>query len=523
MADTWVGASGRLLLMSQNISSPIVIAGGGTAGWMAAATLGRFAGRKVVLVESDAIGTVGVGEATIPQIRLFNAALGIDEAEFLRETRGTFKLAIEFAGWAGEGTSYLHAFGHVGQGAGMLRFQHYWLRAHKAGKAGLLSDYSLNDRAARAGKMQMWRPQAGQAAPDMPWAYHFDASLYAGYLRRYAEAHGVERIEGTIANVERDGESGDITALVLDGDRRIDGGFFVDCTGFRSLLLGETLGVAFDDWSEWLPCNRAVAVPCEAKGAFTPYTSSTARKVGWQWRIPLQHRVGNGHVYASEFMSDDEATASLLAHLDGAPTAEPRVLQFTTGMRRQQWSHNCLALGLAGGFMEPLESTSIHLVQSSIARLLQMLPGEAVAPAMRDEFNRQAAFEWTRIRDFLVLHYKANGREGEPFWDHCRAMDVPETLSAKIEAFLATGFIHREHEELFTEPGWLQVLVGQGVIPESYNPIADQMPEADLENWLSRQAESHAKLVAAMPDHAPFLRSYIDPNRQSQISSRISA
>lgn len=494
------------------VLSPIVIAGGGTAGWMAAATLGRFSGRRVVLVESEAIGTVGVGEATIPQIRLFNAALGIDEAEFLRETKGTFKLAIEFAGWAGEGTSYLHAFGNVGHGAGLLPFQHYWLRARasEAG-AGPLSDYCLNDVAARAGKMQMWRPQAGQPSPDMPWAYHFDASLYAAYLRRYAEAHGVERVEGIIASVERDGTSGDIAALLLDGDRRIEGGFFVDCTGFRSLLLGQTLGTRFDDWRHWLPCDRAVAVPCEAKGEFTPYTRSTARRAGWQWRIPLQHRIGNGHVFCSDFMGEDEATAILLANLDGEPTAEPRVLNFTTGMRQQQWSRNCLALGLAGGFMEPLESTSIHLIQSSIARLLQMLPGDSVAAATRDEFNRQAEFEWSRIRDFLILHYWANGRHGQAFWDRCRAMALPETLTAKVEAFRASGYIHREHEELFTEQGWLQVLVGQGIIPESWNPIADAMPEPELEAMLTRIVETNARLVDVMPPHAAFLRAHIDP------------
>ncbi len=480
---------------------------------MAAAALGRFANREVVLIESDAIGTIGVGEATIPQIRLFNAALEIDEAEFLRETRGTFKLAIEFKGWSGEGMSYLHAFGHVGQGAGLLPFQHYWLRARAQGKAGPLSDYSLNDRAARAGKMQIYRQGSGQPVPDMPWAYHFDASLYAAYLRCYAEAHGVRRVEGTIADVERDPETGDITAVRLDGDRRIEGGFFLDCTGFRSLLLGKTLGVELDDWSHWLPCDRAIAVPCEAKGDFTPYTRATARRAGWQWRIPLQHRIGNGHVFCSDFMDEDEAVRILLASLDGEPTGDPQTLRITTGMRREQWSHNCLALGLAAGFMEPLESTSIHLVQSSIARLLQMLPRETVAPAMRTEFNRQASFEWTRIRDFLVLHYWANAREGEPFWDRCRNIDLPESLSNKIATFQAGGHIQREHEELFTEPGWLQVLVGQGIEPAGYNPLADAMPAAELDRFLSGMAEQQHKLVDAMPDHAPFLRAYIDPAR----------
>ncbi|MXP31907.1 tryptophan halogenase [Erythrobacter jejuensis] len=478
---------------------------------MAAATLARFAHRKVVLVESEEIGTVGVGEATIPQIRLFNAALGLDEAEFLRETKGTFKLAIEFADWSGEGSSYLHAFGTVGHGAGVLPFQHYWLRARAAGTAGPLSDYCLNDIAARAGKMGMWRAEPGKPAPDLPWAYHFDAGLYAAYLRRYAEARGVTRIEGKIAAVERDDASGDIAALKLENGERVSGGFFIDCTGFRALLIEQTLGAGFDDWSHWLPCDRAVAVPCEAKGDFTPYTRSTARKAGWQWRIPLQHRVGNGHVYCADFMSEDEATSILLANLDGAPQADPKPLRFTTGMRRKQWSHNCLALGLAAGFMEPLESTSIHLIQASIARLLQMLPGETIAPAIRDEFNRQAEFEWTRIRDFLILHYVANAREGEPFWDRCRAMDLPDTLTDKIAAFRATGYIHREHEELFTEQGWLQVLIGQGVMPESYNPTANAMPGTDLGAMLGRITQGHRQVVGSMPDHANFLRAYIQP------------
>ena len=496
--------------MEPETLSPIVIAGGGTAGWMAAAMLGRFANRKIVLVESEAIGTVGVGEATIPQIRLFNAALGIDEAEFLREVRGTFKLAIEFAGWNGSGSSYLHAFGNVGHGAGLLPFQHYWLRARQAGRAGPLSDYCLNDRAARAGKMQMWRAEDPQSVPDMPWAYHFDASLYAGLLRRHAEAAGVQRVEGKIASVARDSQTGDIAALVLDDDRRIEGGFFIDCTGFRSLLLGETLGVGLDDWSHWLPCDRAVAVPCEAKGDFTPYTRSTARLAGWQWRIPLQHRIGNGHVFCSEFMDEDTATQTLLDNLDGAATDTPRILKFTTGMRERQWSHNCLSLGLASGFLEPLESTSIHLIQSSIARFLQMLPGEQVAPTMRSEFNRLAVFEWRSIRDFLILHYWANGRVGEPFWDRCRRMDIPETLATKVAAFRSAGFIHREHEELFTEQGWLQVLIGQDILPEGHNPMADAMDEATLAAMMNRISTDQQNLVATMPRHAPFLRAYID-------------
>ena len=493
---------------------PIVIAGGGSAGWMAAATLARFSGRQITLVESDAIGTVGVGEATIPQIRLFNAALGIDEGTFLRETKGTFKLAIAFDGWAGEGESYLHAFGPVGHPSGVLPFQHYWLRAHANGEAGPLADYCLNDVASRAGKMQFFPAQPGKPAPDLPWAYHFDAGLYAAMLRSYSEERGVRRIEGAIASAERSGETGDIAALILEDGTRVEGGFFLDCTGFRSLLVGEELGVAFEDWSHWLPCDTAVAVPCAPGGDFAPYTRSIARKAGWQWRIPLQHRIGNGHVFCSDFTSVDEATATLLAGLDGSPGSEPRVLRFTTGMRTRQWEGNCLALGLAAGFMEPLESTSIHLIQSSISRLLQMLPGSEIAPAVRDEFNRQARFEWERIRDFLILHYVANGRAGEPFWDRCRAMDIPETLGAKIAMFRASGNIHREHEELFTDQGWLQVFIGQGIMPEHYNPIADRMPASELSAMLERIASRNRQTAHSMADHAGFLHAVIEHSQR---------
>ncbi|WP_202391718.1 tryptophan halogenase family protein [Pontixanthobacter luteolus] len=476
---------------------------------MAAAALSRFTDRQITLVESDAIGTVGVGEATIPQIRLFNAGLGIDETEFLRETRGSFKLGIEFAGWAGEGRTYMHAFGNIGHPAGLLPFHHYWLRARKEGVAKSLGTYSLNERAGRALKMQMWRPKPGEQVPDMPWAYHFDAGLYAAYLRKYAEAKGVTRIEGKVDEVSR-GEAR-ITSITIEGGRTIFGDFFIDCSGFRSLLLGDALETPFQDWTHWLPCDRAVAVPCATKGDFTPYTKSTARKAGWQWRIPLQHRIGNGHVYCSEFMSDHEALETLLASIDGEPQTEPNRLKFTTGMRQQQWIGNCLALGLSAGFMEPLESTSIHLIQSSLARFLQMLPGAEPAAATIAEFNRQAEFEWTRIRDFLILHYTANGREGEPFWDRCRAMELPDTLSAKIEQFRASGFIHREHEELFTEQGWLQVFVGQDVMPESWNPMANAMPAHDLSAMMDRIEQRDTKLVETMPGHVEFLRAYCMP------------
>lgn len=484
----------------------IVILGGGTAGWMTAAALARFAPHlSVTLVESEAIGTVGVGEATIPQIHLFNSALGLDEAEFLRETRGSFKLGIEFAGWSCEGESYMHAFGPIGRAAGLLPFQHHWLRAKRLGFAKPLIRYSANELAART--MRVQHGAHGPGAPDLPYAYHFDAALYAAFLRRYAEARGVSRIEGKVAGVERDGTSGDIATLLLEGERRIAGDFFIDCSGFRGLLIEGELAAGFEDWTQWLPCDRAMAVPCASGGDFTPYTRSTARAAGWQWRIPLQHRIGNGYVYSSAHISDDEAAATLLANLDGAPQGTPRPLRFTTGMRKRQWMGNCLAIGLSAGFLEPLESTSIHLTQSAISRFLAVLPAtRRPDPAIADWFNAQAAFEWSRVRDFIILHYWANDRQGEPFWDERRTMALPDTLAAKLAQWQATGFIHREHEELFTEVGWFQVLAGQGVSAQGYNPIADSLPEGELRAFLEATEAALVEQVRPLPRHLDVLQ-----------------
>ncbi len=494
--------------MDDTQQATILIAGGGTAGWMAAAALSRFAaGHRVVLVESDAIGTVGVGEATIPQIHLFNSAIGLDEAEFLRETRGSFKLGIEFDGWLRDGHSYMHAFGQIGRGIGLLPFQHYWLRARQLGFAKPLQRYSLNELAARTMRMQRGRTSAGA---EMPYAYHFDAGLYAALLRRHAEARGVERHEGTMASVDRDGGSGDIASITLDDGRVLAADFFIDCTGFRGLLIEGALETGFDDWSSYLPCDRAMAVPCEGGGDFTPYTKSIARKAGWQWRIPLQHRIGNGLVYSSAHLSDDEAAKMLLANLDGAAQADPRPIRFTTGKRRKHWNRNCLALGLAAGFMEPLESTSIHLIQSAISRFLALLPAGRPSEAVIDHFNAQADFEWTRIRDFLILHYTANERHGEPFWDAVRTMPLPATLTDKIALWRDTGFIHREHEELFTEVAWFQVFAGQGVEAQGHNPIADTLDEAQLRNLLQGTEAALVEQVRAMPRHIDFLQDFVN-------------
>ncbi len=496
--------------MSRPRIKNIVIAGGGTAGWMAAAALSRFLerGYRITLVESDAIGTVGVGEATIPQIHLFNAALGLDEGEFIAATQATYKLGIEFVDWQRPGHSYMHAFGTVGRALGIVPFHHYWLRARAAGTAEEYGAYSFNETAARSGRFAKsdGRPSA---LPDLTYAFHFDAGLYAAMLRRYAEARGVVRIEGEIDGFDKDNESGDLTALVMTDGRRVEGQLFIDCTGFRGLLIGEAMGAAYEDWSNFLPCDRALAVPCERSEAFRPFTQSMARSAGWQWRIPLQHRTGNGHVYCSAFIADDEAEAALLANLDGAALHAPRALRFTTGKRDRHWVGNCVALGLAAGFMEPLESTSIHLVQSGIARLLAYFPGDEIEPADRDQFNRLSDFEWERIRDFLVLHYKANARVGDPFWDACRDMAIPASLQDKIDLFRATGRVHREHEELFTEEGWYQVMIGQEVVPRAWHPLADQLSDSDLADYLAGLREGCRRKSAMLPTHDEFIRSMV--------------
>ena len=492
----------------------IVIAGGGTAGWMAAATFGRFleTGYRIRLVESEEIGTVGVGEATIPQIRLFNQALGLDEDAFLRATGGTFKLGIAFDGWREPGHSYMHAFGDVGRDVGLIAFQHYWLRARRLGRAKPLDAYALNEVAARAGRMHRGAPLTAATIPAMPYAFHFDAGLYAAYLRRFATNRGVERTEGRIARVERDGESGDIAALVLASGERIAGDLLLDCTGFRGLLIEEALETGYEDWSRWLPCDRALAVPTANVGPPLPYTRAIARAAGWQWRIPLQHRTGNGHVYCSAFTSDEAAADTLLANLEGEAQADPRPLRFVTGRRRRAWNRNVVAIGLASGFLEPLESTSIHLIQSAIARLVKLLPALPIRDAGRDEYNRQTDFEIERIRDFLILHYWANGRT-EPFWQACRATELPDSLRAKIDLWRQTGTIVREHEELFTEDGWLQVLAGQGVEADGYHPLADQIAAGDLGDYMETLELLYRREAQAMPTHAAFLAQHAAARR----------
>lgn len=489
----------------------IVIVGGGTSGWMTAAALARFLDLshwQVTLIESDEIGTIGVGEATIPMIRNFNQALGIDEAEFMAATQGSYKLGINFEGWGGFDQDYIHAFGLVGRGLGLLPFQHYWLRGRAEGLAEPLGDYVLNAVAAHAGRFAHVVRAPDSPLPPLPYAYHLDATLYARYLRGYAEKGGVVRREGRIVEVLRHGESGDVAALRLADGGELAGDLFVDCSGFRSLLLGEALGVGYEDWSQWLACDRAVAVPTARTDPLVPYTRSIAQRAGWRWRIPLQHRTGNGHVFCSDLMSEDEATQHLLDQVDGEVLAEPRVVRFRSGCRTRFWERNVVAIGLASGFIEPLESTAIHLVQTAISRLLDFLPNGPVAAADRDGFNRLALFEIEKIRDFVILHYAANGRHGEPFWDHKRTMELPQPLAERIAMFRASGRIVREHDELFDVPGWVQVMIGQGIDPQGWHPLADQLSTEQLAGFLTTVRDAYVRDAARMPTHADFIARY---------------
>ena len=483
---------------------------------MTAAALSRFcdASWSLTLIESDAIGTIGVGEATIPMIQNFNAALGIDEAAFIVATNGTYKLGIEFVGWGRPDSCYIHAFGLVGRGLGLLPFQHYWLRGRAEGVASDLSDYVLNNVACRAHKFDHVQRQPGSPLPPMPFAYHFDAGLYAGFLRTYAEGRGVQRRKGKIDHVQLDGLSGNVAQVRLENGDTIEGDLFVDCSGFRGLLIEDALKTGWTDWSHWLPCDRAIAVPCEPTLPWLPYTRSTAQAAGWQWRIPLQNRIGNGHVFCSSQMEEDAAQDILLASLDGKPTAEPRIIRFTTGIRKQAWHRNVVAIGLSSGFIEPLESTSIHLIQTGINRLLDYLPVASFGQGDRSNFNRRATYEMERIRDFIILHYHANQRLGQPFWDQLRNMDVPDSLTEKIAMFRAGGKVIRDQDELFDVPGWVQVMHGQGIKPEGWHPIADQLSTRQLIQFLDTVKSAYARDVGRMPDHQTYVTKLAEKGRQ---------
>ena len=489
----------------------VVILGGGTAGWMAAAALVRLLGPdlcRVRLVESEEIGTVGVGEATLPQMRRFNESLGLDEAEMMRATNATFKLGIEFVGWGGEGRSYIHPFGAYGRAATGLPFHHLWLRAARGGEAFDIAELSFAIAAARANRFGFPAEDPASIESTFGYAYHFDAALYAKLLRSFAEARGAERTEGKVEQVVLHPETGDIASIRLETGATVEGDFFIDCSGFRSLLLGEALGSPFEDWSKWLPCDRAFAVPSGKAATLHPYTRSTAREAGWQWRIPLQHRTGNGYVFASAFIGEDEAAASLLAKLEEPALAEPKLLRFKAGLRRTSWNRNCVALGLASGFLEPLESTSIYLIQMGIINFLQLFPGTKVDPRLAGEFNRRMDSEYSRIRDFLILHYHANGRDDGALWRYCREMEVPDSLVRSIDLFRHRGHIEEHKDGLFAPPSWLSVFLGQGVRPAHHHPMADAAPVDRLSVQLATLRDEIKARVERMQPHERFLASY---------------
>ncbi|MBS0569053.1 MAG: tryptophan 7-halogenase [Proteobacteria bacterium] len=485
----------------------VVIVGGGTAGWMAAALLARSLGREcgIRLIESAEIGTVGVGEATIPQILHINAFLGIDEDDMLRRIHGTYKLGVQLNHWGRLGDSYIHAFGDVGLPLGLLPFHHYWLRSRKRAGAPSLWSYSLSAAAAAQNRFARMDKAPDNPIGSLRYAYQFDAALYAAYLRERIPDGVVQRTEGKVVAVNLRGEDGFIESLQLQSGERVAGDFFIDCSGFRGLLIEGALKTGYENWQHWLPCDRALAVPSVRTTPMRPYTQATARSAGWQWRIALQHRTGNGHVYCSACISDDEAAAQLLANLEGEALDDPRPLRFVTGMRRLAWNRNCLALGLAAGFMEPLESTSIHLVQSGIARLLALFPDRHCDPALVDEYNRQTRFEYERVRDFLILHYKATERDDTPFWRQCGAMQIPPALAHRIDLFRRAGLIFRDGEELFAETGWLQVMLGQRIEPAHYHPLADELEESKLQAFLADIRTLVNRAVERLPTHDAFV------------------
>ena len=483
----------------------VVILGGGTAGWMAAACLAKVYGDalSVTLVESAEIGTVGVGEATIPMINLFNTILGVDEADLIRETEATFKLGIEFVDWTEIGSRYLHPFGHYGVNMEGIGFYHYWLRlaSHEGAK-----DYGQFNMETLAIRQDRCGPSATDVAQiKLNKAFHFDASLYAAFLRRYSEARGVLRIEGRVRDVQVDAADGDVVSLSLDDGRVVEGDLFIDCSGFAALLIGKTLGVDFQDWSRWLPCNRAVAVPCESAGPPIPYTRAIAREAGWQWRIPLQHRIGNGYVFCDAFLSEDAASDALQARLDGQALASPRLLKFATGHRVRMWEKNVVSLGLASGFLEPLESTSIYLVQSALARLMAFFPHSGVNPHVRAKFNNDMNAEYESVRDFLIAHYKLTKRDDTPFWNACRSMDIPESLKGRLEVFETEGLLLEFPHDLFKDTSWFSVLVGQGLYPKAYHPLADAMPRDDFLKRMTQLRRMIAQRAGALPKHDDYI------------------
>lgn len=482
----------------------LVIAGGGTAGWMAAALMSKTLGGAVdiTLIESEEIGSVGVGEATIPTLNLYNQFLGLDEREFMAATKATFKLGIEFENWKEKGHRYIHGFGTTGKDHWTAGFQHFWLRGLRDGVAHDYGDYCLEIAAARESKF------AHLANQGMNFAYHLDATAFARFLRQIAEKHGAKRVEGKIVEVGSNGETGFIETLTLASGKVVEGDLFLDCSGFRGLLIEQTLGTGFEDWGHWLPVDRAVPVQTRSVGEPIPYTRSIAHEAGWQWRIPLQHRVGNGIVFCSKYQSEQDAIDTLMNNIEGDVLTDPRVLRFRTGTRRKHWNKNVVAIGLSSGFLEPLESTSIHLIQRSIIRLMQMFPHGGISQADENEFNEQTLYEMEHIRDFIILHYHVTNRNDTSFWRHVRTMDIPDTLQHRLDLFRETGRVFRANDQLFQENSWVQVMMGQGLMPEDVHPITDKMSDEEVKTLLAHIRSNVEKTVAQLPSHHDYIQQY---------------
>jgi tryptophan halogenase len=493
----------EFVLQSKEIKR-VVIAGGGTAGWLAAAALSHQLGRilDITLIESDEIGTIGVGEATIPPIRVFHKLLQIDEQEFMRATAATFKLGIWFENWGRKGDRYVHSFGRNGKPTWMCEFHNFWLRSRELGFDSELGDYCFELQAAKAEKFA-----TGQNV-DINFAYHFDAGQYAKFLRRFAENLGLRRVEGKVQEVRQDPESGFVTSLLLHSGQRVEGDLFIDCTGFRGLLIEQTLKTGFEDWTKWLPCDSAAAVQTELTGPAPPYTKSAAHDAGWRWRIPLQHRVGNGLVFSSSHLSDEAATDELLGSIEGKPLTMPRILKFQTGRRRAVWNKNVIALGLASGFIEPLESTSIHLMMVGVTRLLHMFPFGGIHQSMVSQYNDASRIEMEKTRDFVVLHYHATERDDSPFWRHCRDMAIPDSLAQRIDMFRQSAYAYQADAELFRVDSWTQVMLGQRIVPRTYHPAARLLSAEELTKFLSEYRASIQQVVARMPSHQDFVNQY---------------
>ncbi|MGK0437454.1 MAG: tryptophan halogenase [Paracoccaceae bacterium] len=494
--------------MEHNKIKKIVIVGGGTAGWIAAASLAKLLGKTldICLIESDEIPTVGVGEATIPTLLSLHELLGINEQEFVAKTQGTFKLGISFENWRDLDQDYIHSFGFTGRDCWAAGFQHFWLKGQQLGIAKDFGEYCPELVAARQNKFAV-APKHG-----LNYAYHIDAGLYAKFLRELAEENGVIRQEGKVVDVGLDSHSGFVNNVVLASGQVIEGDLFIDCSGFKGLLIEQALHTGYDDWSHWLPMNSAVAVQTESLGEPIPYTRSIARDSGWQWRIPLQNRVGNGLVFCDRYLSDDEGISTLMANIEGKPITEPRVIKFKTGTRRKHWNKNVIAMGLSSGFIEPLESTSIHLIQRSITRLMQMFPYDGIREPDIAEFNSQMNFEIINIRDFIILHYHVTKRKDTPFWRFCSSMEIPDSLQHRIELFKQTGRVFQVPTELFGENSWTQVMLGQGLIPEQYHPIVNMMDDAELESFLSSIDQSVKNKVSQLPKHLDFINYYCKAN-----------